>query len=349
MKDVIKHIKNKLGEGNFLIKNKHDVYFITRFKSSNLLILLTKEKNYALTDQRYYLAAKNKLTEFEVIDLGNKNWIEKIKTETNLKTLNIDKNEHSISSFESLKKLFNEKEIEIVAKDFGYLRDIYLKEDLNHIKKAVKINDEIFSNIKSIIKEGMTEKEITKLIITQIINSEAEGPSFHPIVASGPSGANPHWEGSNKKIKKNEMITIDMGVIYKGFVSDMTRTFAISGKVSKEEEEIWNVVNEAMEKTIKEIEPGVRTDYLYNKAMEIIDSKGYGKYFTHGLGHGIGVEVHDYPNLSFKGSTELKSGMVITIEPGIYIPKKYGVRLEQDVLVTEDGYEVLNKSEISLY
>ncbi len=212
-----------------------------------------------------------------------------------------------------------------------------------------KLNDRLFKNVLNKIKVGMTEKEVRSMLLKEFADSDAEGPSFDPIVASGPSGSNPHWTASERKIKSNEMVTIDMGVFYKGFASDMTRTFVVNGKVSSEEEKIWNIVKESMEKSIEAIKPGVKCSDLFNISMEVIEGYGYGKYFTHSLGHGLGVEVHDYPSLSSKSNAILQPGMVITIEPGIYIPGKYGVRLEVAVLVTDSGYEVLNETPIELY
>ncbi len=346
---ILKHIENKLGDGNFLIQKTNDVFFITRFHSSNLTLLLINGKWYALTDQRYFNAMKDSLNNFEIIDMHSKGWLKKIKEENNFDSLIIDESHHTISSSNGIKKMFANESIEVITRDFGYIRDIYLEEDLNKLREAVKINDEIFNEVKSEVKIGMTELDVYKLIMTKIINSKADKESFEPIVAAGINGANPHHHASNKVIKENEMLTIDMGVFYKGFASDMTRTFVVFGKASKVEEEIWNTVKYAVEQCISLIKPGVAAAELHNKAAQIIKDAGYDGYFNHGLGHGLGVEIHDKPVLSPRSNDILKEGQSITIEPGIYIPGKYGVRIEQDIIVTKDGCEVLQNSPIELH
>lgn len=349
MKLILEHIKNKLNDGNYLFSREDDVFFMTRFNSSNLTILLINGEWYALTDQRYYNAAINALPDFKVIDAWAPNWLSTLKSENSFDTLFIDSSFHSVEATNSMIKNFGNEGVTIKPKNFGYIRDIYLEEDLNKIRKSVEINDRIFLEVKDEVKVGMTEKEVYKLVLTKIVNSEADCQSFDPIIAGGTSGSGPHHHAGDRIINENEMLTIDMGVFYKGFASDMTRTFVVSGKVSEEEELIWNTVKHAMETCIQMIKPGVATKEIHAKAVEIISDAGYGQYFTHGLGHGLGVEIHDQPVLSPKSNDILKVGQTVTVEPGIYIPGKYGVRLEQDIIVTKDGFEVLQKCPVELY
>ncbi len=347
--EILKHIQNKLGKGNYLIQKTEDIFFITRFKSSNLILLLINEKWYALTDQRYYESAVKELKNFKVIDMMDKDWLLNLKKENNFSILNIDSTYHSVHEAEKLKENFNLKNISVELKNYGYIRDIYLKDDLNKIRKSAELNDEIFKKVREEIKVGMSEKDVYKLIMTKTINSKADKESFEPIVASGVNGANPHHHASDKIITENEMVTIDMGVFYEGFASDMTRTFVVSGKVSEEEIKIWNSVNKAMEECIKMIKPGVSTKDLHINAERIINNAGFEGYFNHGLGHGLGVEIHDQPNLNPYSKDVLMEGQTITIEPGIYIPGKFGVRLEKDVIITKNGYEEIQKSPVDLY
>ncbi len=348
MNQILKEIKTKIKNKNLIINNELDVYYITRINSSNLSLVLINGKWYAFTDSRYFNQVKNKL-DIEVINTSKDKWFSDFLKKEKFNEINISGRNTTISKFHRLKKNFDSKNIKLIAINIPYLRDLYFEEDISLLKESSKINDEIFLKAKKKMKIGMTEKDVEKIILKEILDSKAERESFRPIIASGINGSNPHWEPSDKKIKKNEMITIDMGVFYKGFASDMTRTFVLKGKVSKEEEKIFDIVKNAMDESIKIIKEGTKISDLCAKARKIISDGGYEEYFTHSLGHGLGVEIHDYPNIYINSEEKLKYGMVITIEPGIYIPNKYGVRLEQAVLVKKDGFSILNKTKVELF
>lgn len=348
MNSILKLIKENLNK-NILFTNEKDVYFLTRFKSTNLSVFLLNGDWYAMTDPRYIEAAKKNILWMKVIDSSVKGWFQKILEDHKINEIFLSEGNTTILQLKNFKKLFDKYGISVKTFDYGNIRGNYNDQDIALLRESSLINDNIMNEIKKEIRVGMSEKEVSNIILKKIIDSKADRPSFDPIVASGISGSNPHWESSEKIINKNEMVTIDIGVYYKGMASDMTRTFIVKGEVSAEENKIWEIVNNAMEVTISMIKPGMLCSELHNKSIKIISEKGYGKYFTHSLGHGLGVDVHDSPNIS-KYSTELlKAGMIITIEPGIYIPGKYGVRLEQAVLVTKDSYEVLNKEENRIF
>jgi len=167
--------------------------------------------------------------------------------------------------------------------------------------------------------------------------------SFESIVASGKRSSLPHGVASNKIIEDGDMITLDFGCIYNGYCSDMTRTLVL-GKANNKQKEIYNVVLEAQKTSLAAIKPGITGEELDTIARNIISEKGYGQYFGHGLGHGVGLEVHELPHVNVRGKVPMEPGMMITIEPGIYIPDFGGVRIEDLVLVTEDGYKVLSNS-----
>ena len=321
MNIVLKKIKKNSKGRNLIFSNESDVYYITRIKSSNLSLALINEIWYAFTDSRY-IEIVNKKMNIKVINMSVKKWLQNFIEDKNIDKIFMDSKNTTIKSFKNLKNYFEKNNIELLSFEYPFLRNLYIEKDIQKLKKSSQINDQIFLKIKKKIKIGMTEKDVLNLILKEIIDSPAEKESFEPIVAFGESGSNPHWHASEKKIKKNEMITIDMGVFYKGFASDMTRTFVLEGKPSKEEEKIFNVVKEAMNSSIKMIKSGVKINELYNNSMKIIHDNGYGEYFNHSLGHGIGIEIHEYPNICPSNKNELEEGMTITIEPGIYIPGK---------------------------
>ncbi len=347
MNSILKKTQEKLNNRNAYITESDDVYYLTRFKSSALTVFFVNGKWFAMTDQRYFENATKSIPHMTVLDSGDKSWPEIVFE--GVSEVIVDASNTSVSKYEMLKKSWGEKGVEVIATEFPIIRFGYDGDDIQILEESSRLNDEIFSKVRPQIKVGMTEKDFEAIILKEVIDSKASGVSFDPIVAAGPSGSSPHWSPSDRVIEANQMVTLDMGFMLNGFASDMTRTFVVEGKVSEEEELIWNVVKRAMEESIKLIKPGITGKELDAHARAIIAEAGYGDYFTHSLGHAVGINVHESPRISMYGEDKLVAGMVITIEPGIYIPGKYGVRLEQSVLVTETGYKVLNNSPVELY
>lgn len=215
-----------------------------------------------------------------------------------------------------------------------------LEKDL--MRKASKINDEVMEEIKELISEEKTEKEIASIIAEKYEEKGTEGCSFPPIVAYGGNAADPHCMPGNNKLKAGDCIVIDTGCRNKNYCSDMTRTFFYK-EVSEKHREIYEIVLEANKRAIRTVKPGIKFSDVDKAARDYITSKGYGEYFTHRTGHCIGIEVHDFGNVSSVNHDILKPGMIFSIEPGIYLKDDIGVRIEDLVMVTEDGCEILNK------
>jgi Xaa-Pro aminopeptidase len=217
-------------------------------------------------------------------------------------------------------------------------------DEIGAIRKAVAIGDEVFAKVVDMIKPGVAEREIAAEISYHTRKFGAEGDAFEVIVASGERTALPHGRATDKKIKKGEMVTLDFGCRYKGFNSDMTRTVAV-GKVPTELQKIYEIVRVAQQRAIERAKPGMNGRELDNIARDYITLHGYGSKFGHSTGHGLGIEVHEIPMIAQRGERFLlEPGQIITIEPGIYVEGVGGVRIEDDVLITNDGVEVLNKS-----
>jgi len=208
---------------------------------------------------------------------------------------------------------------------------------------AARIADKAFNRICKLIKPGITERDIALELEFYMKKLGATSTSFTSIVASGERSALPHGTATDKKIKEGEFLTLDFGCVYNGYCSDMTRTVVI-GKANERQREIYSVVLEAQEKALKYIKPGVKGCDVDRVARDIIKEKGFGQYFGHGLGHSLGLEIHESPRLSPTSNDILQEGMVVTDEPGIYIPDFGGVRIEDLVLVTATGFEVLSNS-----
>lgn len=233
-----------------------------------------------------------------------------------------------------------EKQINKKTEDF-----VKSEREIAYIKKAVAITDEIYKEFKPLVVEGKTEKELLVVLLKMIEDSEADGPSFDPIIASGPNGAEPHHTPGDYILKEGEMVVVDFGVFFKGLASDMTRMIAI-GTPNDDVLEAYEIVREAYEEATMAIENGVPSSEIDVIARDLIQWYGFGDKFIHTTGHGLGYEVHERPMLYATSKEKLMTNMVVTVEPGIYVEGKFGVRLENDILVKNSGYEVLNDSDM---
>lgn len=223
------------------------------------------------------------------------------------------------------------------------MRENKIERKISSIKKAQEITDAAFEYILPKVKVGVQEIEIADTIEKFMMEHGSEKLAFDLIVVSGVRGALPHGEPSDKKIEHGDFVTIDMGAVVDGYHSDMTRTLAV-GAVSDRQKSIYDIVLEAQEAAIKKLKNGARAYDIDKYARDIIDSYGYGEYFVHGTGHGVGLEIHEKPHLNKKSNEILKAGMIVTVEPGIYIPAELGVRIEDMLLVTDEGCINLTKS-----
>lgn len=215
-------------------------------------------------------------------------------------------------------------------------------EEKELMRKSSKINDTVMKKFYTLIKEGYTEKQCAKILADLYDEEGAQGFSFEPIVAFGANGADPHHECDNTKLRVGDSIIIDIGGLYNHYCSDMTRTIYFGCEPNEEQKKVYQIVQKANLKAIKRVKEGMKFSDIDLAAREYISEKGYGQYFTHRTGHSIGIEVHDKGDVSSSNNDNLKEGMIFSIEPGIYLPNKFGVRIEDLVLVTKDGCEVLN-------
>lgn len=243
-------------------------------------------------------------------------------------------------------RMFEYHSIKGIARNFaGFdveiesLRMIKEQSEINCMKKAIQIIEESLTATLPFIKPGLTEKEVAGYLEYEMRKRGSEGFPFETIVASGYRGALPHGRASDKIIESGEIVVLDFGSIYKGYAGDITRTIAI-GDIKKEWLEIYNIVKTAQESSVQMVKPGVTAEDVDRTAREIITNAGYGSYFNHRTGHGIGIDCHEAPYIRTGNSIKLQANMSFTIEPGIYIPGEVGVRIEDDVVVTENG--VLN-------
>ncbi|WP_461832493.1 M24 family metallopeptidase [Aquifex sp.] len=347
VKEVQSLIKEK-GLDAFMFSSQPNVFYLSRFHSTHAYVILTHEEKHLLTDARYYERAKEELKDWNVhLIKGNPfKFIKKFLRERELKYVGFEEDRVSCT----FKKNLRSKYIRWVGFS-GFLkkvRAIKTEEEIKIMKEGVKKSDRIYKELLEFVKPGMSELEVRGFIVGKIFELGGEGESFPAIVASGEHSAIPHWETSRKRIKENAQLLIDMGLLWEGYCTDFTRTFYI-GKPSEEFKKVYEIVKGAHMSALEKAKVGNTVGDVDKAAREYIEKKGYGQFFIHSTGHGVGVEIHEFPRVYYKGDeskTPIEEGLVFTIEPGIYLPGKFGVRLENIVVVKNGVAEPL--SEISL-
>lgn len=320
-----------------LINSPYNKFYLSELFSSSGYIVITKNKQYILVDFRYFEEVKSKNKQYEVVLLSRENTIEKllnsILAAEGLNRIGFEGKEISYEFYRSLQASVNCK---LYSMDVSKIRCSKDETEIEMIKKACTIADATFEHICSYIKAGMSEKNVENELVRFMKEQGGQKESFDSIVASGVRGALPHGKASDKIIKQRELITLDFGVRYNNYCSDITRTISL-GQCTAELSHVYEIVKAAGEEAMRKAKPNLTMGELDDVARQLITESGYGDYFGHNLGHGLGIQVHEFPAIA-PGSTEiLREGMVITIEPGIYIPNIGGVRIEDDILITEDG------------
>ena len=274
-----------------------------------------------------------------IIARGREDFDRIIKTSLeNVNSVGINYSALSLSMYKNLLKIIPDKEFIDVSNSILESRKKKDDGELYKLKQAAKIGSEIYEEVVQSIKEGMTEYELASKMVYEMMNAGASGPSFSTIVGFGPSSAIPHYSPSDRKLKKGDFVLTDYGALYKGYCSDITRT-AVFGRADDRQKEMYRIVKEAQEKSMNTIREDVNGKDVDDVARKVIDSTQYKGRFIHSLGHGLGLDVHDHPALAKNYDFTLKDRMVVTVEPGIYVPKYGGVRIEDDVIVRRDGFE----------
>ncbi|GGH13526.1 M24 family metallopeptidase [Paenibacillus segetis] len=258
-----------------------------------------------------------------------------------LGTVGLEKEHVSIARYEELKATLS---FDSYLVDIGpWLRELRVvksPEEVSKIRYAVQIIEQVLQEALLKVKEGITENELVAEVEYQIRKLGADGPSFDSMVLSGEKTALPHGVPGTRQISRGDLLMFDIGVYASGYASDITRTFAV-GELSEEKKHIYETVLAANQAAISAIKPGVTFGSIDKAARDVIDAAGYGEYFIHRLGHGLGIDVHEFPSIHGNNEILLTEGNVFTVEPGIYVPGVGGVRIEDDVLVTPEGVEVL--------
>ena len=329
----------------FLVTSPYNLRYLTNFTGSAGLAVITLTNAYFITDFRYTEQAAEQAQGFEIIKHRGSIFAEvaAICQKEELATLAFEENHITFAEYEALEDVVVESGLVPISGMIETLREVKDAQEITLIQKACEIADQGFAYIIELIKPGMSEIEVANQLDFYMRSLGATSVSFDTIVASGVRSAMPHGVASSKIIEQGDMITLDFGCYYEGYVSDMTRTFAI-GDPGEKLREIHQIVLDAQLKVNAVAKPGMTGIELDAVARDYIASHGYGEAFGHSTGHGIGLEVHEGPNVSFRAEKAFVEGNIITNEPGIYLPGIGGVRIEDDLLITATGNKVLTHS-----
>lgn len=322
----------------FVVTDESNRFYFTHMETSFGAVVISREKNVFITDFRYEAEAHEKVKDFDIVITTYSKLYEKIAETLNAvgaKTVGYGEKMY-IDEFSAFKSALIGFKLKPAEAAIQAKRAIKTEEEISYIKTAQQIAEGALKRAISHTKTGMTERELMAEINYEMIIGGAEKYSFETIVAFGANTAQPHHHPSDKKLEKNELILVDMGAKYNGYCSDMTRTFCLGNPGSKLTE-IYGIVKQAQEYAIKNIKAGMTCHDADSLAREYITANGYGECFGHSFGHGVGVDIHEDPRVGSGSQTALQSGMVITAEPGIYVPGLGGVRIEDMLIVGDEG------------
>lgn len=337
--DRLRQLMQQASVDAYLVTSADNIYYLSGFTGDEGMLLVTEQERYLVTDARFETQLETETP-----------WLKHVITRSYLQQV------IELCEQEKIVALAFEESISYALYDFldemapfdivalsGLIERLRTKKsklEIQKLKKSCLLAKDGYNYLKENVQPGMKELDVALMLDQFMRKNGATQASFETIVASGVRSALPHGVASNKRLEEGELVTVDYGYFLERYTSDVTRVLAL-GEVKQELKEIVQVVSEAKDLTVKAVRPGIMGKELDAIGRDYIIKAGYGKYFEHGMGHGIGLNIHEEPYLGKTSTDTLEEGQVVTIEPGIYLPNIGGVRLEDDILVTEDGYENL--------
>ncbi len=342
----ISMIQNKMAQEGLpalLLTDELDRLYASGFHTSDGAVLILRDKAFFITDSRYIEEAGNHVKDAQVLQSTIQNSensiIKSLLAESGITKLGAQDGSLSYSGYLSLQSALD---VELVpAQNITIsLREVKNAYEVDSMVAAQRIAEKALDNVLGVIKPGMSEQEVAALLEYQMAINGAQGLAFETICVSGANSSKPHGVPSGKKIEAGDFVTMDFGCKINGYCSDMTRTVAV-GSVTEEMRKVYGVVLDAQLAGIAAAQPGIIGREMDKAARDIIESAGYGQYFGHGLGHSVGLYIHENPNANLREKRPLPVGTVVTSEPGIYLPGRFGVRIEDMVHITENGPVVL--------
>lgn len=331
------------GMDAFFVTKPENVRYLSGYGGDDAYLLLAGSRRFLITDPRYYLQAKKDAGDFEIVTAEGpvSRVLAGLSERLKLKNIGFESAHLTCLARERMaEKLAADVEFLPLADAVEGLRQIKDKAEITLIRDSVSILEKAVLYFETLLQPGLSESYLAARIEYFIRAASGEWASFEIIVASGPNSAFPHARPGDRIIKPNDMVLLDLGVSYKGYKSDLTRMFFL-GKINVKQKKIYGIVKEAQRRSIKAIKPGAKMSEIDGIARGFINNKGFGGRFGHSLGHGIGLEVHEGPSISSRNHAAIRPDMVFTVEPAVYLPGWGGIRIEDMVLVTKKGCEVL--------
>ena len=329
-----------------LLTSRYSRHYGAEFDIAEGVAIVTKTGCRYFTDSRYIESAQNGIQGFEVVEMNRENPFAKLLNDAiadfGVTTLGYEEDYLTVAEFMGYEKKLNAKLVPMSEK-INRLRQVKEDYELERMRKAQQITDAAFAEVLTRIECGMTEKELAAELIYCLLKNGGEGLSFEPIVVSGPNTSLPHGVPGDRRLREGDFVTMDFGVTYQGYCSDMTRTVAL-GYASEEMRRVYDTVLKAQLAGIAATKAGVKGKDVDAAARQVIEDAGYGPYFGHSYGHSIGMECHEMPPCSPSAEAIMEENMVSSAEPGIYLPGKFGVRIEDMVIFKADGCENLTRS-----
>ena len=346
MKNIDKYLTLLDGEvDGLLLTSRYSRHYGAEFDIAEGVAIVPKAGCRYFTDSRYIESAENGIKGFEVLAMDGVGYIKRINdaiADFGVTALGFEENYLTVAEYMGYEKNLNAKLVPYNKQINGF-RGVKEEWELQLMRKAQDITDKAFAEVLTRIKTGMTELELQAELIYCMYKNGATGLAFDPIVVSGPNTSLPHGVAGERVIRAGDFITMDCGASYMGYCSDMTRTVAV-GFVTEEMKKIYNIVLEAQLAGIAASKAGVPGQDIDGAARRIISDAGYGPYFGHGYGHSLGLEIHENPSPNARNEAAMPVNSVASAEPGIYLPGKFGVRIEDVVVYREDGCEILTHS-----
>lgn len=346
MNSKLKELGARLKKANldaFLVTKDINIAYLTDFPASESWLLILPQKAFYITDFRYILEAQKGLKGIAVKRYTKSFYqtVVELAAAQKVKRIGFDERHLSLLSFKRLKTECGSRLKPVPLNNFvENLREIKSNKEINLIRQALKLNIKAYGFLKNVIRPGVSEKKILEEL-EGFVKGHHAGFSFSPIIASGPNSCFPHAKVTGRKVRNNEIVLVDMGMDVKGYKSDLTRIFFL-GKIPRQIKQVHQLVAEAQRKAVEIIRPGILAGQVDKEARNHLAKHRLDKFFGHSLGHGVGLEIHEGPTISSNSPAVLREGMVFTVEPAVYIPRRFGIRLEDMVLVTKNGREVLS-------
>lgn len=327
---------------SIILINPINLHYFAGFTGTTAVAFITPDKALIVTDSRYTEQAQQQCENYEVLEYTTSVWSAigdfMADLEKKPQLCGFEGNHVPFDTYQTFTEAL--PKLTFMSVRLEGLRAVKREDELEYMRQAARIAGEAYEVTLQQIKPGMTENMIRIILETEMLKRGSTEPSFATIIASGQRSSMPHGVASDKVVEEGDFITFDFGAVYKGYHSDMTRTVVV-GQASALQKELYHIVLTAQEKGVAAVKAGLAGKDLDELCRESIRQAGYGAYFNHGLGHGVGLEIHEEPVASPRSASVLEKNMVVTVEPGVYLPGRLGLRIEDSVIVNEDGCEIL--------